>query len=164
MFGAQEAIDERANALIEYQTACCIYDEKVHLMQQLVQKAAAGAHPSAPKTEQVRSHESEVASAAAKRDDAKHRYDEICLRMKTELPRTYATMTKDLNEAFDAFLEKHAHLATSTARAWDTVLPGCGEIALMPNVQPVGELDDALTSDVMTSTYHSSLTAMGYTE
>mmetsp|Transcript_44504 Transcript_44504/g.85125 ORF Transcript_44504/g.85125 Transcript_44504/m.85125 type:complete len:535 (+) Transcript_44504:274-1878(+) len=160
----KEAIDERANALIEYQTACCIYEDKVKAMQSLVQRAAGGQHPSAPKSDQVRTHESEVAAAAARRDDSKHRYDAICLRMKTELPLTYATMTKDINEAFDTFLETHAKLASQTARVWDQVLPGCGQIQLMPNVQPIAETDDVLTSDIMTSTYHSGLTAMGYTE
>lgn len=71
---------------------------------------------------QVRTHESEVAAAAARRDDSKHRYDAICLRMKTELPLTYATMTKDINEAFDTFLETHAKLASQTARVWDQVV------------------------------------------
>lgn len=50
----KEAIDERANALIEYQTACCIYEDKVKAMQSLVQRAAGGQHPSAPKSDQVR--------------------------------------------------------------------------------------------------------------
>lgn len=81
----KEAIDERANALIEYQSACCVYDDKVQAMARLVQKAAGQRLPTAAPSREVATHELDVANAAAKRDDAKHRYDSICGRMKVRV-------------------------------------------------------------------------------
>lgn len=160
----KEAIDERANALIEYQSACCVYDDKVQAMARLVQKAAGQRLPSAAPSREVATHELDVANAAAKRDDAKHRYDSICERMKVELPRIYAGLSVDLNEAFGNFLAVHSQLSTQTAAAWNAVQPGCGTVHMLPNVKPVLQTDDTLTSDTLSASYHSGLTAMGYTQ
>jgi hypothetical protein len=49
------------------------------------------------------------------------RYDSICERMKVELPRIYAGLSVDLNEAFGNFLAVHSQLSTQTAAAWNAV-------------------------------------------
>lgn len=105
------------------------------------------------------------ASAAARRlDSLTHSLTHSPHVRQVELPRIYAGLSVELNEAFGNFLAVHAQLSTQTAAAWNAVQPGCGAVQLLPNIKPVLPTDDTLASDTITSSYHSGLTAMGYTQ
>mmetsp|Transcript_31975 Transcript_31975/g.38669 ORF Transcript_31975/g.38669 Transcript_31975/m.38669 type:complete len:507 (-) Transcript_31975:156-1676(-) len=149
ILSVKDTIDDRTAALQEYQNQCSKYEERQSKINRVASNQSTA--QSQWKTDRVTGLEAEVAEAASARDDAKSRYDMIVERMKKELPSVYREMTLNLNNAMSNLIQIQVALAKDTASTWETLLPGSGQINLMP-VEPMpDELEPEEEPDVVTS-------------
>uniref|UniRef100_A0A7S0MS71 Sorting nexin/Vps5-like C-terminal domain-containing protein n=1 Tax=Pyramimonas obovata TaxID=1411642 RepID=A0A7S0MS71_9CHLO len=158
----KKTFEVRADALIEYQSACSKYEEQEAKFSGSVASQASdgGTIPAS----EAAAGEMSVAGAAGHRDECKRRYELICSRMKAELARVYVEQTEALNSALHRFVTMQAQHSAYTAAAWDKVIPGCGTIQLLPGVTPVNPDDASLATDDLSSIMHKGLNAMGLTK
>ena len=126
-------------------------------MQSSVGKLVSG---SAPASAEDARRESEAAEAA--KTAAKERYDAIAETMRGELPRTHATLERQLNAAFGAAARELEALAKEQAEAWEGVMPGCSEAAPLEKT-PVPRGDAGATNGAagMAAAAWNSLTGNG---
>jgi sorting nexin-1/2 len=189
---AKEAMDARADALLKLQTARSRLERSRAKLEKAIaeEDAAAGAHGSqsgaapgaasssggwfgslqssvgklvsgsAPASAEDARRESEAAEAA--KTAAKERYDAIAETMRGELPRTHATLERQLNAAFGAAARELEALAKEQAEAWEGVMPGCSEAAPLEKT-PVPRGDAGATNGAagMAAAAWNSLTGNG---